>query len=115
MRCIVPDTQGAGTRLLLLSEAVKDPGPPFHWSSQHEKTDESTMGVALTRLTERLMCADLAGLREDLQQLVHEEGLEVSDYDQELGYDYWPADHVLRVSWLQPLTCVMSQILSSFG
>jgi len=28
MRCIVPDTQGAGTRLLLLSEAVKDPGQP---------------------------------------------------------------------------------------
>ena len=26
MRCIVPDIQGTGTRLLLLSEAVKDPG-----------------------------------------------------------------------------------------
>ncbi len=50
-----------------------------------------------------LMSADLAGLREDLQQLVREDGLEVSDYDQELGYDYWPADHVLRVGWLQPL------------
>ena len=53
------------------------------------------------------MSADLAGLREDLRQLVREEGLEVSDYAQQLGYDYWPADHVLRVGWLQHLTCVV--------
>jgi hypothetical protein len=43
----------------------------------------------------------LAGLRDDLRQLVHEEGLEVTDYDQELGYDYWQADHILRVGILR--------------
>ena len=31
---------------------------------------------------------------------MHEEGLEVADYEQELGYDYWQADHILRVGSL---------------
>lgn len=39
----------------------------------------------------------LEGLREDLKELVKEDGLEVTEHAQELDYSYWPADHILRV------------------
>lgn len=31
-----------------------------------------------------------------------QDGLEVTEHAQELDYDYWPADHILRVRALPP-------------
>ena len=34
--------------------------------------------------------------------LVKQDGLQVTEHAQELDYDYWPADHILRVRALPP-------------
>ena len=85
---------------MLLSEAIKDPGKHCYHSRATRRTLLHVMLQLCAGVTRPCRVpADLDGLREDLRQLVREDGLEISDYDQELGYDYWPADHVLRVGW----------------
>ena len=67
----------------------------------HHHPRHSGLELGASQEGARTSVADLAGLRDDLRQLVHEEQLEVADYNQELGYDYWQADHILRVGMLQ--------------
>jgi tRNA G37 N-methylase Trm5 len=42
--------------------------------------------------------ADLEGLPDNLRQLVRQDGVEVVDHPLVLDYQYWPADHILKVS-----------------
>ena len=47
-------------------------------------------------LTPAACRADLSGLCEDAKRVIRERKLTPEPYAQQLTYDYWPADHVLK-------------------
>jgi hypothetical protein len=103
IKAIIRDDTDAAKRLLLLHENITGPGenPILHVDgsvSDEALVAESLLASpALQTLCAAPSPADLEGLPDNLREQVRQDGLEIVDHPLVLDYQYWPADHILKV------------------